>query len=164
MKRNILIATTSILVAVIGLGVYLLLAYNAKAQTDSKEPKKVIEINTEKFKELIYDFEATENTWRFRGDKPAIVDFYATWCGPCRILKPRLEQIAREYEGQVNVYSIDVDRNMKPARAMKVEALPTIVMIPTKGNPTKSVGALSVEQLRELTEKIIKESAAESQE
>lgn len=113
----------------------------------------LIEINTKQFKELIYDFDSNEIV--YKGDKPCIVDFYATWCGPCKVLKPRLKEIAKQYAGKIYVYTIDVDKNPIPTQLMGVRAMPTTFMIPMKGKGVKNEGALSYKQLEEAVEKML---------
>ncbi|MDO4771422.1 co-chaperone YbbN [Porphyromonas sp.] len=113
----------------------------------------LIEINTKDFKDLIFDFDSKEI--KYKGDKPCIVDFYATWCGPCKVLKPRLKEIAKQYTGKIYVYMIDVDKNPIPTQMMGVTAMPTTFMIPMKGKGVKNEGALSYKQLEEAVEKML---------
>lgn len=127
---------------------------------------KVIEISEAEFATLIFDFYEDHKTWKYKGDTPAIVDFYATWCGPCRQLRPRLEMLAKEYAGQLKIYSIDVDQARNASAVMGVRLLPTLFFIPMEGIPTKSEGALPMKKLREQIAKILpatKEKLAEEQ-
>lgn len=136
-------------------------AQNAAATAATKaltaETGKVVELTAEQFKMLVYDY-ASQKEWKLKSNLPVIVDFYATWCGPCRVVKPRLQTIAKEYAGKIRVYAVDVDKETEAARAMKVEVLPTIFTMSTKGLPVKSVGALSLEQLRKLADQMISDS------
>ena len=85
--------------------------------------------------------------WQFLGDKPAIVDFYASWCAPCRMLAPVLDDVARDYDGKVDVYKIDVDKEPALANAFKVRSIPTLLFIPREKLPVISCGGMSKSEL-----------------
>ncbi|MBO7169441.1 MAG: thioredoxin, partial [Rikenellaceae bacterium] len=138
MKRVILAMVALTLCAVCG--------YAATPQKN-KKMEQVKHITQEEFKTLVADYEQSE--WKYLGDKPAIVDFYATWCGPCRALAPVLEQIATEYKGKLVVYKVDVDKEPAVAAAFGVRSIPTLLFIPMEGKPYVSLGAMNAEQLRE---------------
>ena len=111
-----------------------------------------IKIDTDDFVKKVADFNQTE--WKYLGDKPAIVDFYADWCGPCKMIAPTLEEIAKEYDGKLYVYKVNIDDNKAIAEAFKISAIPTLLFIPMQGDPKTNVGMMTKEGL----EKIIKES------
>ena len=79
--------------------------------------------------------EANPNDWKFEGNRPAIVDFYATWCGPCKVMHPILEELSKEYSGKVDIYQIDVDKEQDLAAAFGIRSIPTLLMIPMKEEP-----------------------------
>ena len=81
--------------------------------------------------------------WQFLGERPAIVDFYASWCGPCKMLAPVLDDVARDYDGKVDVYKIDVDKEPALASAFKVRSIPTLLFIPREKLPVISRGAMT---------------------
>jgi thioredoxin len=108
--------------------------------------KFVTELSDESFKKLIFDYEKNED-FRFDGDKPAIIDFYADWCAPCRQLSPLVESIAEEYSGKINVYKVDTDKEKKLANALGITGLPTLLFIPSEGMPRSSLGLISREDM-----------------
>ena len=87
--------------------------------------------------------------WQFLGDQPAIVDFYASWCAPCRMLSPVLDDVARDYDGKLDVYKIDVDKEPELANAFKVRSIPTLLFIPREKLPVISRGGMSKGELIE---------------
>ena len=101
--------------------------------------KAAIELNKETFKQKVVDYE-NEDTWNFKGNKPCLVDFYADWCAPCRITSPILEDLAKEYKDQINVYKVDVDKNRELAAAFGVRGIPSFLYCPAEGKPSMSSG------------------------
>ena len=115
---------------------------NAGAQNDRKTEKKakaVTELNADSFKTKVYDMSKEELI--YLGDKPAIVDFTATWCGPCQRIAPVLDQLAAEYDGKVAIYKVDIDKNRDLAKAFNVTSIPAILYIPLSGEPVMTVGS-----------------------
>jgi len=102
------------------------------------------------FTERIFDFE-NKKEWEFRGELPAIVDFYADWCGPCKMVTPILEKLAVEYEGKINIYKVDTDKEKELAGAFGIQSIPSLLFIPQKGEPQMARGALA----REAFDKVI---------
>jgi thioredoxin 1 len=93
------------------------------------------------FSEKIFDFE-TEKEWKYRGTLPAIVDFYADWCGPCKMVAPVLEKLSSEYEGKLHVYKVDTDKEQELAQAFGIMSIPSLLFIPAEGQPQMARGAL----------------------
>lgn len=117
----------------------------------------VIQLTEEAFLTHVADYRAPSAEWRFRGERPAIVDFYATWCGPCRVLSPILEEIAAKYKGVVDVYKVDVDQCEALADAYGIRSIPTTFFIPIKGRPVKMVGAINRHEIeRQVKEVLLK--------
>lgn len=118
--------------------VMLIVALAAKAQDDDTKTGKIIEIGQDQFNELIADINNPD--WVFKGQRPAVVDFNAVWCGPCRKMTPILEQLAQEFSGKVDFYSLNVDDNKELAAALGVRSIPLIIFCPMTGNPSATVG------------------------
>lgn len=97
-------------------------------------------ITTKEFTEKIFDFE-NEKDWNFKGDKPAIIDFYADWCGPCKMVAPILEELSEEYSGKVDIYKVDTDAEKKLAMAFGIQSIPSMLFIPMEGPPKMATGA-----------------------
>lgn len=111
---------------------------------------KVIHLTKADFLAKVYNFEKNPEEWKYEGDKPAIVDFYATWCGPCKALAPVLEELAKEYAGKVYIYKIDVDKEEELAGAFGIRSIPTLLWIPQSGKPTVTQGALPKPELKKM--------------
>ena len=109
---------------------------------------KTIKLNKSAFLKRVANFETSPTVWKYLGDKPAIIDFYADWCGPCRRLAPVLDEIAAEYDGRIYVYKVDVDNEKEIATAFGITSLPTIVFVPLQGNPSAGTGFLPKETLK----------------
>ena len=120
---------------------------------EKNEKGTVVELTSETFQTTICDI--TKDDSKFLGSKPAIVDFTATWCGPCKRLAPILEEIAKEYKGKVNVYKVDVDKCGDLAKAFKISSIPAVMFIPMEGTPVMTVGLRDKEQLKSEIDSIL---------
>ncbi|NNM66437.1 MAG: thioredoxin [Spirochaetales bacterium] len=103
-------------------------------------------ITTEEFKNKVFDYEKNSE-WKFAGDIPCIVDFYADWCGPCKMVSPILDQISTEYAGKLNVYKVNTDEEQELAGAFGIQSIPSILFVPKTGDPRMSMGALPKAQI-----------------
>ena len=114
---------------------------NTDSQVKSSQTKTagVQELNAASFNAKVYDMTAEE--LKYLGDKPAIVDFTATWCGPCQRISPILEELAKEYDGKIVIYKVDIDKNRDLATAFNISSIPAIMYIPLNGEPAMTVGA-----------------------
>ena len=128
---------------------------NKKSNEPTKEENKmeVVSLNKADFLKKVYNYEA--NPKEFEGSRPAIVDFYATWCGPCKALHPVLEELSKEYSGKVDIYQIDVDKEKELAAAFGIRSIPTLLMIPMKEEPRISQGALPKDQLKKAIDEFL---------
>tara|TARA_R110001583_G_scaffold11547_2_gene51968 strand:+ start:16409 stop:16855 length:447 start_codon:yes stop_codon:yes gene_type:complete len=106
----------------------------------SYSQSKVIALDDESFKEKVFDFEK-EKEWVFKGDKPIIVDFYATWCGPCKRVAPILEELQEEYGDAIQIYKVDTDKARAVSAAFGITSIPSFLFIPAKGQPQMAKGA-----------------------
>ncbi len=115
-----------------------------------KKTAKPIELTKVTFLEKVFDYEKNPEVWSYNGDKPAIVDFYADWCGPCRITSPILAELAAEYGGEIYIYKINVDRETELAGLFGVRSIPMFLFIPMNENPQVGMGALPKKSFREV--------------
>ena len=93
------------------------------------------------FQEKVFDYEKNKE-WNYAGELPCIVDFYADWCGPCKMIAPVLEEISKEYAGRLNVYKVDTDKEQELASAFGIRSIPSILFVPKSGKPQMAMGAL----------------------
>jgi len=121
----------------------------------SEPGKGVVYLTNDTFKKYIFNYE-TEKEWKYSGKKPAIIDFYADWCAPCRQLSPLIEAIAREYEGRIDVYKVDTEKEKALAQSLGITGLPTILFIPVEGSPQVAMGALPKESLVQAITEVLK--------
>lgn len=100
----------------------------------------ITQLTKTEFSEKIANLDSAISEWHYLGSRPAIVDFYATWCGPCRTLAPILEELSEEYAGEVDIYKVDIDREQELAAAFGVRSVPTLLFIPARGMPQMATG------------------------
>lgn len=125
-------------------------------QNEGKETKMTVtEMNSEMFQQKVMDFKSNPKTWNFKGDKPAIIDFYATWCGPCKATAPILEEIAGDYAGQIDVYKVDVDKQRELASLFGIRSIPSILFIPKTGESSMQTGAMNKAQFEEVIKSVL---------
>jgi thioredoxin len=117
-----------------------------KSNSNTAKSGTVITLTNETFKTAVFNYEKNSE-WKYEGDLPAIIDFYADWCGPCRQLSPRLAEIAKEFEGKIVVYKVDTEVEKILSQNLGITSLPTLLFIPAKGKPQVSMGALPKETL-----------------
>jgi len=104
-----------------------------------------IQLTYDEFIKNVWNFEENPQKWVFKGDTPVIIDFYADWCKPCKMIAPILDKIAKDYEGKIKVYKINVDNERKLASVFQVQSIPSVLFVPMKGEPSMQTGALSEE-------------------
>ncbi len=108
---------------------------------NAAESGKPIQLKLDGFKENVFDYENNQQ-WNYKGELPAIIDFYADWCGPCKQVAPIMKDLAKEFEGKVVIYKVDTDVEQQLAGMFGIRSIPSILFIPMKGQPQMSAGAL----------------------
>lgn len=114
---------------------------NQNMETTAIQSGKVVHLTTEQFKKEVFDYSINKE-WKYAGQLPAIVDFYAHWCGPCKMVAPILDELAKEYDGKIIIYKVNTDEERELSAAFGIQSIPTIVFIPKDGQPQASMGAL----------------------
>lgn len=122
----------------------IVFAVNDGAKTEQNKPEKksgeVIAMNKDMFIKDVFDYQASQE-WGYKGDKPAIIDLYADWCGPCRLTSPIMKSLAKEYDGKIVIYKVDVDKEKELAALFNATSIPLFVFIPMTGEPQLFRGA-----------------------
>lgn len=128
-----------------------------KTETTTTNNKQMgtIYLTKETFMQKVANFEANPKEWKYLGDKPCIIDFYADWCGPCKAVAPILEELAKTYDGQIYVYKIDTDKEQELAGAFGIRSIPSLLFVPMNDKPQMSVGALPKAQMVEAINTIL---------
>ena len=131
----------------------VLCALGLVSALDAQEKKGVMTLSSKEFKTKVYDISA--KTPEYLGSKPAIVDFYASWCGPCRAISPVLEELAKEYGDKIVIYKVDVDASRDIAQAFGIRSIPAVLFIPMKGEAQMTVGGRSKEDFKKQIDTIL---------
>lgn len=116
---------------------------------------KTIQMTKNDFLTKVANFEADPTKWDYLGDKPAIVQFYAEWCGPCKGLTPIMDELAAEYGDSIYIYKVDIDKEQELAAVFGIRSVPTLLFIPMEGQPQMATGALPKVQLKEAIDKVL---------
>jgi thioredoxin 1 len=110
-----------------------------------------IQLTTEDFKNKVFNYE-TEQEWKFKGNVPVIIDFYADWCGPCKMVAPVLEELAREYGDQLVIYKVNTEKEQELSSVFGIQSIPTFLFIPVEGTPMMQPGALPKKAFQQVIE------------
>jgi len=148
MKSRLLLVLT----ALIYINIYA--GEPVKAESTTSAASHVIYLTNETFKQKVFNYELSKD-WKYAGNKPAIIDFYADWCGPCRRVSPIIEELAGEYKGSIIVYKVDTEKERLLAQNLGIQSLPTILLIPAQGQPQVIMGALPKEQLKKAIQDVL---------
>jgi len=116
-----------------------------------------INLTAEQFKKDVFDY-SIEKEWKFAGDKPAIIDFYADWCGPCKMVAPIFEELSDEYSDDIVIYKVDTEAEQELSAAFGIQSIPSILFIPNEGQPMMSKGAMPKHQLKKVIEEELLET------
>ncbi len=121
----------------------------AKTKSDNVKPE-YLTYNT--FLEKIWNFEKNPQQWVYQNELPSVIDFYADWCAPCRKIAPIMEKLAKDYEGRVKIYKINVDEERKLASVFRVQSIPAVLFTPVSGQPMMQAGAMTEEMYVQIIE------------
>ncbi len=127
----------------------------SKATAKPKEGVDIIHLNNDTFKSMVFNYEV-EKAWKYNGSMPAIIDFYADWCGPCKMLAPHLEELQKMYKGKIQIYKVNTDQNRELAAAFGIQSLPTIVFVPMGGQPQAAMGYRQLADLESDVKNVLK--------
>ena len=117
-------------------------------------------LTTQEFKDFVFDY-TKEQEWKYKGNLPAIIDFYADWCGPCKMVAPVLEELSNEYEGKLIVYKVDTEKEQELAGVFGIQSIPTFLFIPAEGQPMMQPGALPKKVFKQVIEEELLPIASE---
>jgi len=112
-------------------------------------------LTKETFLEKVFNFEENKD-WKFEGKRPALIDFYADWCGPCKMLAPILEQLSEEYGDKIDIYKIDTEAEQELSAAFGIRSIPSMLFCPTEGQPQMANGALPKAELERVIADVLK--------
>ena len=98
-------------------------------------------LTVETFKQKVFNYD-TNTEWKFEGEKPALIDFYADWCSPCKMVAPILEELSKEYDGKIDIYKVDTENEQELASVFGIKSIPSLLFIPTNDKPQMAMGAL----------------------
>jgi thioredoxin len=135
---------------------------NTTPENKYENQGKVVVLNKISFIDLVMDFEKNPNNWVFKGEKPCVVDFYADWCRPCKMVAPIMEELAKEYEGKINIYKVNVDNEKELAGLFNIQSIPAILFCPKEGNPLLQPGAMSKEQYKQIFDDMLLKKASDT--
>ena len=136
-------------ISIVAIAVVFCLSASVMAQ------KKPVEIGKKEFLAKVVNYERDATTWQYLGDKPAIIDFYADWCKPCKLVEGPLKELAKEYEGKIYIYKVNVDKHKDLAKEIGISSIPTMIFAPIGQDPQILMGAKSKEELKKYIDEIL---------
>jgi thioredoxin len=114
------------------------------------------------FTEKVFNYEVNKE-WKFEGTRPCLIDFYADWCGPCKMVAPILEELSKEYDGKIDIYKVNTEQEQELAGAFGIQSIPSLLFVPAEGQPQMAQGALPKDSLKKAIDDILlKQGAAAS--
>ena len=150
-KKITFIGFTMIAVAVIGF-----VSITAFMPAKNEEKTGVIQMDKTMYIDKIHDYAKSPNTFKYKGKRPAVVDFYADWCRPCKRIAPIMEELSETYKGKVDFYKVNVDKEGELAMVHSVQSIPVVIFFDSKGQPKSVLGALNKEDYVALIEETLK--------
>lgn len=127
------------------------------SESTNNEKSYVKTMTYNDFIKKVWDIELSASNFAFKGSKPCVIDFYATWCGPCKKVAPIMEKLAKEYDGKVDFYKVDTDQDQKLAVVLQIRNIPTVFFMKEGAQPEKSVGAKDEGYFRTQINKLLSE-------
>ncbi|MBN1649772.1 MAG: thioredoxin [Bacteroidales bacterium] len=125
-----------------------------KAETNSSIGE-VVYLNEESFRNLVWNYNENPQEWVYKGELPAVIDFYADWCGPCKRVAPIMDKLAQDYNGKVIIYKVDTDANRELSAVFGIRSIPSVMFIPKNGKPAMQPGAMQEEQYKQIIEEFV---------
>jgi len=135
----------------------MMLLHVTCSNAQSKEEGEVILLNKADFLTKVFNYEKQTEKWIYEGKKPCIIDFYADWCGPCKMIAPIMKELASEYKGEIIFYKIDTDVEQELAAVFGVSSIPLVLYVPMEGQPQAALGARPKEAMVELINAVLLE-------
>lgn len=126
-----------------------------KKQLKKYDDMKAKNLTKAEFVKNVVDFENHPNEWNFLGERPALIDFYASWCGPCKKMSPIIDELAADYDGKLDVYKVNVEDEEELASLFGIRSIPSLLFIPMNGQPQMAQGALPKATLNEVIQSIL---------
>ncbi|WP_035586990.1 thioredoxin [Hippea jasoniae] len=112
-------------------------------------------LTKETFKEKVFNYEVNQD-WKYEGDLPCIIDFYADWCGPCKMVEPILNELSKEYDGKIKFYRVNTDQEQELAALFGIRSIPSLLFVPVGEQPQMAVGALPKEAFKQAIKEVLK--------
>ncbi len=166
MKKGIIISAV-LLMSVASVGMVIINNNSNKETNKTEETKEIVtekqsKSNMEKltkqaFLEKVFNYEQNKE-WKYEGELPCLIDFYADWCGPCKMVHPILEELSKEYDGKIKIYQIDTEAEQELAAAFGIRSIPSLLFCPTEGQPQMAQGALPKATLKKAINEILLET------
>jgi thioredoxin len=131
---------------------------NEKKTTESAVNEvggNVIYLNEDSFRKLVWNYDNNPEDWVYEGDLPAVIDFYADWCGPCKRVAPIMDKLAKDYNGKVIIYKVDTDANRELSTVFGIRSIPSVLFIPKDGKPAMQPGAMQEQQYKQIIEEFV---------
>jgi thioredoxin len=129
---------------------------NTNQSSGNKNGVKPIHLTAATFKEKVFNYDKNKD-WKYEGDKPCIVDFYADWCKPCKMVAPILEELSSEYEGKIIIYKVNTDEEQELAGVFGIQSIPSLLFVPSSGQPKMMTGAMPKDSfVKNINEYLIK--------
>jgi len=126
-----------------------------------KSEETMEHLTKETFQEKVFNYEKNKE-WQYEGDLPCVIDFYADWCGPCKMVAPILEELSKEYEGKIKIYKIDTEKEQELASVFGIRSIPSILFVPKEGEPQMAQGALPKKSLEKAINEILLSETADA--